>query len=136
MSGDWQDLAECRGMDPRLFVFQEPRSGVRDRKVIKAKAVCATCPVRAECLDDALGWESIGVFGGTTEDERRRMRRQRRRTNNLPFGEANKTSKLTAVQVAEIRASGDTQIVLAERYGMSQTAISRIKRNIYWQSVA
>ena len=40
-----------------------------------AKAVCAACLVRAECLDHALEAGEVGVWGGTDERERRVMRR-------------------------------------------------------------
>lgn len=40
------------------------------------KAVCATCPVRAECLDAALdAGEHHGIWGGLSERERRNVRR-------------------------------------------------------------
>lgn len=41
-----------------------------------AKAVCAGCPVRAECLEWAMTQEPgmPGVWGGTTKRERRAMR--------------------------------------------------------------
>jgi hypothetical protein len=42
-------------------------------------------------------------------------------------------AKLTAEQVAEIRASADTQMVLARRYGISQPQVSRIKRGQTWR---
>jgi hypothetical protein len=43
----------------------------RNQRVAKAKAVCRSCPVRAECLQWALdiGLEH-GVAGGLTERER------------------------------------------------------------------
>ena len=44
----------------------------------RAKAVCMGCPVRFECLaealDDRIEW---GVWGGMTERERRQLLRQR-----------------------------------------------------------
>ena len=45
-----------------------------------AKAICETCPVRAECLADALehGVLAHGVWGGTDDRERQRLRRERR----------------------------------------------------------
>lgn len=47
-----------------------------------AKAVCALCPVKGECLDHALangGSEGrYGVWGGMTETERRKEARRRR----------------------------------------------------------
>jgi len=36
--------------------------------------VCRTCPVRLECLDEALTHDYSGVWGGTTEAERRAIR--------------------------------------------------------------
>ena len=69
----WLDAAACRGMDPDLF---HPERGGRET-ALAAKAVCATCPVTAECLADALRWSGnydIGVRGGMTALERRRLR--------------------------------------------------------------
>jgi len=41
----------------------------------EAKAVCATCPVRVECLDHAIAThERWGLWGGMTERERRGLR--------------------------------------------------------------
>ena len=71
--GEWADLAECRGIDPELF---HPKRG---ESASAAKAVCRTCPVRAECLEHALvNLEKIGVWGGASERERRRMRAVKR----------------------------------------------------------
>lgn len=40
----------------------------------EAKAICAGCPVRKECLDYALENEmEYGIWGGTSPTERRRM---------------------------------------------------------------
>ena len=47
----------------------------------------------------------------------------------VPDGEA----KLTAEQVLEIRASSETQRVLAERYGVSKALVGRIKRRELWR---
>lgn len=70
----WRDAAACRGMDTDVFF------PLRGEDVRAAKAVCADCPVSAECLDEALAErEVIGVWGGTSERERRRIRRIRAR---------------------------------------------------------
>jgi WhiB family redox-sensing transcriptional regulator len=45
----------------------------------KAKAVCASCPVRTQCLEYALETGQEGIWGGKTEDERRSLRRSRQR---------------------------------------------------------
>lgn len=77
----WQDRAACRDMDVRLFFGpdgeQRPRREIREAR---AKAVCESCPVRAQCLDYALS-NSIrhGVWGGLNEEERMRERRRRAR---------------------------------------------------------
>ena len=47
----------------------------------RAKAVCAVCPVRVECLDHALRHHvRCGIWGGLNERERytERLRRARR----------------------------------------------------------
>lgn len=48
-------------------------------------------------------------------------------------GSRNGGSKLTDEQVAQIRASSDTQVVLARRYKVHQTTISKIKLNQKWR---
>jgi WhiB family redox-sensing transcriptional regulator len=66
----WQTEAACRGLDPDLFF------PVRDASATEAKAVCATCPVAAECLEFALAnGEHFGIWGGVPERQRRTMRR-------------------------------------------------------------
>lgn len=48
-------------------------------QTIEAKAVCARCPVVAQCLAAALAMNEIGIWGGMTEEERRILRRRRRK---------------------------------------------------------
>ena len=68
---DWRVSAACRGDDPdELFV-----RGAEQRK---AKLVCVACPVRTECLAEALDNRiEFGVWGGMTERERRALLRRR-----------------------------------------------------------
>ena len=67
----WMALAACAGTN----IFFPTRGNVRGVRL--AKAVCAGCPVRQECLDYALvNKESFGVWGGMTLRERRRLLRQ------------------------------------------------------------
>lgn len=64
---DWSGHAACRTTDPdELFVQGAAQN--------RAKAVCAGCPVRTECLADALDNRvEFGVWGGMTERERRAL---------------------------------------------------------------
>ena len=67
----WTALSACKDADPdELFV-----SGAAQNR---AKAVCMGCPVRTECLSDALDNQvEFGVWGGMTERERRALLRRR-----------------------------------------------------------
>jgi WhiB family transcriptional regulator, redox-sensing transcriptional regulator len=77
----WRDQAACKGTDPALFW---PESGGNDTKE-QAKAVCATCPVQAECREHAVMFpERFGIWGGTSEDDRLILRKQYRQDNGLP----------------------------------------------------
>lgn len=64
-SADWWSAAACGGNDGdhELFFTASPD---------KAAATCRPCPVRAECLYDALISDPpIGVWGGLTRNKRR-----------------------------------------------------------------
>lgn len=68
---NWRIRAACRDVDPeRLFV--------RGKDQHRAKRVCGGCPVRTECLAEALDRRiEFGVWGGMTERERRALLRAR-----------------------------------------------------------
>jgi WhiB family transcriptional regulator, redox-sensing transcriptional regulator len=73
---EWWSLAACQSADPDLF-FPISGSGPARAQVERAKAVCAGCPVRSDCLRYALAAGPLqGVWGGLTEEERR-LQRQR-----------------------------------------------------------
>ncbi|MCF3119002.1 WhiB family transcriptional regulator [Streptomyces arenae] len=76
---DWLRRAACRNADPELF-FPVGAQGPALRDVRAAKRICASCPVRRECLDWALTTgQTSGVWGGTSEEERVTLRRAERR---------------------------------------------------------
>jgi len=67
----WMDEGACRGGDPDALFVRGAEQNV-------AKLVCRTCPVRTECLADALDSRTeFGVWGGMTERERRALLRRR-----------------------------------------------------------
>lgn len=70
----WMSAAECTGADLDTFF------PTRGEDTGKAKAICASCCVRLECLAYAIdNDEHFGIWGGRSERERRRMRRLARK---------------------------------------------------------
>jgi WhiB family redox-sensing transcriptional regulator len=71
MNADWADKALCHRVGPDdLFV----RGAAQNR----AKQMCLGCPVRTECLSEALDNQiEWGVWGGMTERERRALLKRR-----------------------------------------------------------
>lgn len=68
---NWANMAACKTVvSDELFV--------RGAEQNRAKAVCGSCMVKAECLAEALDnrieW---GVWGGMTERERRALLRRK-----------------------------------------------------------
>ena len=75
MSGHWSERAACAGMPVSLFF---PEAGQDTRA---AKRVCARCPVRAGCLEEAMALDvpgaRHGVAGGLSAGERSVLAQQR-----------------------------------------------------------
>src|SRR5689334_20900499 len=70
MISDWPSLAACQSGDPDALFVQGAEQNV-------AKRICRSCPVRYECLADALDNRiEFGVWGGMTERERRALLRR------------------------------------------------------------
>ncbi len=68
---DWAGRGVCRGVDPDSLFVQGAAQN-------RAKGMCMRCPVRTECLADALDNRvEFGVWGGMTERERRALLRRR-----------------------------------------------------------
>lgn len=65
----WRSHAACLDADPALWY---PDAGT----ALAARLICATCPVRQDCLQHALvDGETYGVWGGASERVRRYLRR-------------------------------------------------------------
>src|SRR5215475_13306908 len=70
MIADWPSQAACRTGNPDALFVQGAEQNV-------AKRICRSCPVRYECLADALDNRiEFGVWGGMTERERRALLRR------------------------------------------------------------
>jgi WhiB family redox-sensing transcriptional regulator len=73
MDTEWMASGNCASEPPSRFF---PSDGVG---VEVARRICATCPVKDECLEHALvNRIDHGVWGGTSERERRRILKRRR----------------------------------------------------------
>lgn len=70
---NWRDRAACRVGDAGLF-FPGPNTSTAE-----VKRLCRSCPVRQECLQDALDSNDVyaGIRAGLSADERRVLIRQR-----------------------------------------------------------
>jgi WhiB family redox-sensing transcriptional regulator len=66
----WRQRAACRDEDPELFFPAVDDGPGYERQVAMAKTVCRDCPVRNQCLDEALVHIPDGIAGGMTAGER------------------------------------------------------------------
>lgn len=72
----WQEQGACWQSHADDFFVERGDSG---RGSVRAKAVCARCPVTKECLDYALeNRMDFGIWGGLTYKQRQDVRRARR----------------------------------------------------------
>ncbi|WP_444962019.1 WhiB family transcriptional regulator [Nocardiopsis sp. M1B1] len=68
--------AKCREIDPDALFVQGAAQN-------RAKLICRGCPVRTQCLAEALDSRiEFGVWGGMTERERRALLRRRKDVAN------------------------------------------------------
>lgn len=74
MTNDWRELAFCRGADTELFfpVGDGWAGEGNAARAERAKEICAQCPVRLACANDALDrGDDWAILGGLLPDERR-----------------------------------------------------------------
>ena len=98
---DWTSLAACKRSDPdELFVQGAAQN--------RAKTVCQGCPVKSECLADALDNRvEFGVWGGMTERERRALLRRRPNVTSWHMLlETAKNEHLAAAATTKLSAAG------------------------------
>ena len=76
---DWQLHGACRGADSSVFFHPDGERGrARTQRENRAKAVCNSCPVMAQCRRHALAvGEPYGIWGGMSESERMNILRRR-----------------------------------------------------------
>lgn len=84
MTGTWRDRAACSGVDTELFFplanHRVATSDQRSAQERNAKAWCYRCPVRQDCLDDAIRVKDTwAIRGGLTAREREQPIREHHR---------------------------------------------------------
>lgn len=74
----WQNLAACVQYNPELwFPTGSPGSPWYQEEAEFARAVCRTCPVKDECLTEAImNRDEYGIWGGYDSKERKAMIRR------------------------------------------------------------
>ncbi|MGB3370398.1 MAG: WhiB family transcriptional regulator [Rhodococcus sp. (in: high G+C Gram-positive bacteria)] len=78
---DWQMHGLCRGVDSSMFFHPDGERGrARAQREMRAKEMCRSCPVLAQCRTHALSVsEPYGIWGGMSETEREMHARHNRR---------------------------------------------------------
>lgn len=94
----WARQAACAGGEPDTWF---PHQG---GDLGPAKRVCASCPVRRECLEYALAWNiRHGVWGGLSPSQRRPMATTARRARKLPAHHGTSTRYATGCHCGQCR---------------------------------
>jgi WhiB family redox-sensing transcriptional regulator len=70
---NWRDQAICKDK-PIEFFFPEMND---KRGQMESRAFCKTCPVKNECLEEAIENMERGIWGGTSFKDREAIRRTR-----------------------------------------------------------
>ncbi len=68
----WRDSAACRDTDPESFFDERMFPELR-------RSFCQQCPVRGDCLQEALNNRDAGLWGGTSQQARNAILRGRPR---------------------------------------------------------
>mgnify|MGYP001585957220 CR=1 FL=1 len=83
MTTHWDSYAACRGMDAELWFPNSYTSPTGRYQADQAISICLACPVRRECLDEALAAEGglvadrrNGILAGYTPTDRYNIHRQ------------------------------------------------------------
>jgi WhiB family transcriptional regulator, redox-sensing transcriptional regulator len=133
----WLDQAACRDLDPERFF---PESG-EHTKAAEAKAICAGCQVRDQCLELAVKAaggvdQDHGVFGGTLPAERSRLR-----GNTFPQPSAYRQDRELAEQAHQLASEVGLRQA-ARQFGVHRDALKGafvqwglppLERRVGWQ---
>lgn len=73
-TGVWHEDADCASPEYDPDWWHDTHPGGADVNSLRAKLVCASCPIREICLSEAPKAEDSGIWGGLTAKERQRWR--------------------------------------------------------------
>lgn len=104
--------------------YEEVNGRIPEGMVVRHKCDNTTC-INPEHLE-------VGTHADNVKDKV-----QRGRQSKIPNpGEKNGASKLTDIQVLEIRADEhSTNVALAKRYGVTHQMISKIRKGYFWTHI-
>jgi WhiB family redox-sensing transcriptional regulator len=126
-ASDWRNEAACLDHDAEKW-FPTPRTVTARVHTAFATAVCAQCPVRAQCLGYALDHDIVdGIWGGldekAREPHRRRIDRRCREESAVEPDMAGRVEPTeTRVMISAYRDAGVTWRQISEWLGTSQRA--------------
>ncbi len=66
----WFSDAACRGKTYYFFPHFAERPEAKDKREVRARKICAECPVISQCREYARANGEHGFWGGESEDER------------------------------------------------------------------
>lgn len=131
----WHHQALCAEADPELWFPEKGKSNV------EAKRICGRCPVKTQCLHDAVErGEPYGVRGGLSEHERRRYKPvtgdepgydeitvQQVMAGSLRVGvtRADKAARVEAIR--RLTTAGHSTTAIATRLGITERTVNRAR---------
>lgn len=106
MTVDWRGSALCAQVDTEIFFLD------KGDPPAPAKRICAACPVRVDCLTEALDRnEPYGIWGGLAPRERQRLRLDTGRLTGRPL------------RIARMYRQGLTVAEIGGELGLSETTV-------------
>jgi WhiB family redox-sensing transcriptional regulator len=67
---DWMDAAACKGRTALFFPPKAERPQARTRRELRARRICAECPVLGPCRSFAREHHEYGFWAGESEEDR------------------------------------------------------------------
>jgi hypothetical protein len=128
MTGSWLELAACGGsaFDPTFDVERDPFYP-KDGDYAEAKWICASCPVRQECGEDAVeseyGAGRHGMRAGMTPEQRYDLARGRARKTRRSGQGVNRLTVEEHQHRIELYEEGWSDIRIGAYFGVSSNAI-------------